>query len=397
MNAEPAMPTPDGWTPAVLPADGYAGSLVGRVWDPAAGGPSPVSVRDGSVFDISRQFATVSQLCDHPDPAGAAAEADGALLGPFEEIAANTFAAARDESRPWLLSPVDLQTLKAAGVTFAVSLLERVIEERAGGDFSAAAAVRDEIVTTIGAEFRDIRPGSPEALTLRDQLRARGLWSQYLEVGIGPDAEIFTKAPTLASVGTGAEVGVPHWSAWNNPEPEAAAVISSAGAIVGATLANDVNLRDIEGRSALLLGQAKDNNASCALGPLIRFFDAGFDLDSVRSMTVKLEINGADGFRLDAVSALSQISRDPLDLVAQMLRSHHYPDGAVLMLGTMFAPVDDRDAAGMGFTHHRGDVVRISSDELGRLVNRVAESSACEPWTFGIRQLMTNLARRGLL
>lgn len=386
-----------GWEPSTLPADGYAGSLVARAWDPVAGGPSPVSVRAGGVVDISHEFATVSELCEHQDPAAAAVEAPGPLLGSLTEIMANTFSRPRQTDRPWLLSPVDLQTLKAAGVTFARSLIERVIEERAHGDSSRASIVRDEIVEAIGAELSDIRPGSAEALRLRSQLQESGLWSQYLEVGIGPDAEIFTKAPTLASVGTGAEVGVPEWSDWNNPEPEAALVVNSSGRAVGATLANDVNLRDVEGRSALLLPQAKDNNASCALGPMIRLFDASFDLDAVRSMTVRLEIDGVDGFHLDGASALSEISRDPLDLVAHMLRSHDYPDGVVLMLGTTFAPVADRGTEGMGFTHQYGDVVRISSDELGELVNRVEESSACPPWSFGIRELMDNLSHRGLL
>jgi fumarylacetoacetate (FAA) hydrolase family protein len=383
-----------------LPADGYTGTLVARVWDPAAGGPSPVLVQGDGVFDLSRSFATVSALAEAPSPATAAREAalTGARLGGFDEIYANTAAAGRDETRPWLLAPVDLQTLKAAGVTFAVSMIERVIEERVRGDVEAAARMRDSILVQIGADLHEIRPGSAEAIALKTYLVDEGLWSQYLEVGIGPDAEIFTKAPTLAAVGTAAQVGVLSTSLWNNPEPEVALVIDSSGRIVGTTLGNDVNLRDVEGRSALLLPKAKDNNASCALGPFLRLFDDSFDLDAVRRMRVTLEIDGDDGFHLDGSSEMAQISRDPLDLVAQLVGpQHQYPDGAVLMLGTMFAPIVDRDVVDRGFTHKTGDVVRISSAELGSLVNQVEESERCEPWEFGIGSLMKNLASRQLL
>lgn len=380
-----------------LPADGTVGTLVGRVWDPAGAGPSPVLVREDGVYELTPTFATVRDLCERPDPAAAAREAAGRRLGSFADILANTGAPDRDESRPWLLAPVDLQTLKAAGVTFAVSMIERVIEERVRGDFEAATRMRAQIVDEIGADVAEVRPGSPEALRLKQFLTERGLWSQYLEVGIGPDAEIFTKAPTLAAVGASAPVGIPATSTWNNPEPEVALAVSSRGLIVGAMLGNDVNLRDVEGRSALLLPQAKDNNASCALGPLLRLFDATFDLDTVRSMSVRLEIDGADGFHLDGVSHMSQISRDPLALVEQLHATHQYPDGAVLMLGTMFAPVVDREQEGMGFTHKEGDRVRISADELGTLSNTVGYCHTCEPWSFGIRALMTNLAERDLL
>jgi fumarylacetoacetate (FAA) hydrolase family protein len=381
---------------SLLPRDGTAGTLIGRVFDPRVGGPSVVAVRDDGVHDLSARFPTVRDLCETADPAAAAAM-DGPRIAALGELVANTFAATRDVTRPWLLAPVDLQTLKAAGVTFAVSMMERIIEERARGDFAAAARVRERIDAELGVDLRTIRPGSPEALQLKQVFEQAGLWSQYMEVGLGPDAEIFTKAPTLAAVGTGSDVGIPALSAWNNPEPEAAVIVASDGRIVGATLANDVNLRDLEGRSALLLAQAKDNNASCALGPLVRLFDASFDLDAVRAMEVRLEIVGSDGFALRDASPMSEISRDPVELVAQLLRSHQYPDGAVLMLGTMFAPTTDRDRAGMGFTHQPGDVVRISSDALGTLVNQVQHCAACDPWTFGIRDLMTNLAERKLL
>lgn len=381
-----------------LPADGYAGTLVGRVWDPQSGGPSPVVIRPNGVFDMSRSFATVRDLCEETNPAEAAAQVSGRLVGQVADILSNTDPGMRDESRPWLLAPVDLQTLKAAGVTFAVSMIERVIEERVRGDVDAAAQMRDQILEEIGADLRFVKPGSDEAAKLKGFLAERGLWSQYLEVGVGPDAEIFTKAPTLAAVGTGVPVGVPSTSTWNNPEPEVVLVVQSNGTVVGATLGNDVNLRDVEGRSALLLPQAKDNNASCALGPFLRLFDDTFDLDSVRSMTVRLEIDGDDGFHLDAVSDMTQISRDPDDLVKQLIGTQHqYPDGAVLMLGTMFAPVVDRDVIGKGFTHKEGDVVRISSDELGSLMNQVMHCENCAPWSFGIGALMKNLSGRNLL
>jgi fumarylacetoacetate (FAA) hydrolase family protein len=313
-------------------------------------------------------------------------------------LLANTPPETRDESAPWLLSPIDLQVVKAAGVTFAVSMIERVIEERARGDLAEAARIRTTISQEIGADLKSIRPGSDQAAQLKEFLIAQGLWSQYLEVGIGPDAEIFTKAPVLASVGTGVEVGVLSTSTWNNPEPEVVLAISSDGRIVGATLGNDVNLRDVEGRSALLLPKAKDNNASAALGPFIRLFTEDFTLDNVRDTTVTLHIEGADGFTLEATSPLSEISRDPADLVAQLLGpQHQYPDGAVLYLGTLFAPIVDRSEAGKGFTHVVGDVVRISAPRLGTLVNRVQTSERCAPWQFGVAALMKNLAARSLM
>jgi fumarylacetoacetate (FAA) hydrolase family protein len=300
--------------------------------------------------------------------------------------------------QPWLIAPVDLQAIKAAGVTFAISMLERVIEERARGAPEQAAALRAEITGMIGDDLSRLKPGSPQAMALKDLLIQKGMWSQYLEVGIGPDAEVFTKAPPMAAVGHLAEVGIHPMSTWNNPEPEIVVVVNAQGAIVGAALGNDVNLRDVEGRSALLLGKAKDNNASASVGPFIRLFDGAFTLDDVRRAEVRLSVDGEDGFHLDGVSAMSRISRDPADLVGAMIGpSHQYPDGAVLYLGTMFAPVEDRDGKGQGFTHKVGDIVTIASPRLGRLSNRVVRCPDAEPWTFGTAALMRNLAARRLV
>ncbi len=297
-----------------------------------------------------------------------------------------------------ILSPIDFQVIKAAGVTFAISALERVIDERSRGNFALAEKIRSNLSAKVGTDALSVEPGSEAALRLKDALIAEGLWSQYLEVAIGPDAEVFTKAPVLSSVGWGAKVGIRSDSLWNNPEPEIVLAVDAAGTIVGATLGNDVNLRDIEGRSALLLGKAKDNTASCAIGPFIRLFDSTFTLDHVREAVVELKIEGPEGFRLSGRSTMKDISRDPLDLVGQTLNSNHqYPDGFVLFLGTLFAPVEDRDEPGRGFTHKVGDVVRVSSTKLGTLVNTVVTCDTAPPWTMGITALMRNLASRGLL
>jgi len=382
----------------VLPADHLDAILVGRVWDPRVDGPTPVVVRDGNVLDVSESYATVRDICETPDPARAAAAATGRVLGPVLEIIANTTAPDGRPTLPTLLAPVDLQALKAAGVTFAASMIERLIEERAAGNQAEATRIRKTLAEQgVTTDLADLEPGSAAAARLKASLVAEGYWSQYLEVGIGPDAEIFTKGQVLSAVGTGVPVGVRRDSSWNNPEPEVALLVQSSGRPVGATLANDVNLRDVEGRSALLLGRAKDNNASCALGPFIRLFDDDFGMDDVQDMTVTLDIRGEDGFALTATSEMAEISRTPMALIRQMMGQHHYPDGAVLMLGTGFAPVQDRGAAGEGFTHARGDIVRIATDSLGTLVNRVLPSDECSPWTFGAGDLMRNLARRGLL
>jgi fumarylacetoacetate (FAA) hydrolase family protein len=383
---------------ATLPVDGYAGALVGRVWRPELGGPSVVAATSEGLVDVTGDFPTIRDLCEQADPPASLRAAKGERFATLPEVLANTPQARRDPARPWLLAPIDLQAIKAAGVTFATSMLERVIEERARGDRNAAAKIRGEMTNLIGDDLSKLKPGSPAAMRLKDALIAQGAWSQYLEVGIGPDAEIFTKSQPMAAIGHGADAGFHQGSVWNNPEPEVVLAVNSAGRIVGATLGNDVNLRDVEGRSALLLGKAKDQNASCAIGPLLRLFDASFSLDDVRAMQVELIVEGEDGYRLEGGSSIAKISRDPADLVAQMIGpSHQYPDGAVLFLGTMFAPVADRDAPGKGFTHKPGDIVTVAAGKLGRLTNRMRHCQECPPWTFGAGHLMRNLAKRGLI
>jgi fumarylacetoacetate (FAA) hydrolase family protein len=381
-----------------LPDDGFEGALAARLWRPDVDGPSVCAVRADGVFDVSDAFPTMRDLCEHPSPAEALKAAPGVRVAALAEILANTPRDRRDTARPWLLAPIDLQAIKASGVTFAQSLLERVIEERARGSREGALAAREEIAKLLGEELGGIKPGSPAAMRLKAALVEAGAWSQYLEVGIGPDAEVFTKSQPMSAVGCGDDAGFHPASEWNNPEPEIALAVASTGAIVGAMLANDVNLRDFEGRSALLLGKAKDQNASCALGPFLRLFDASFALDDVRASKISLTVEGDDGFRLEGFSSMTRISRDPADLVGQTLgATHAYPDGLVLLLGTMFAPVADRGAPGMGFTHRAGDIVTIATPSLGGLVNRMRPCADCERWTFGTGALMRNLARRGLI
>jgi len=380
-----------------LPSDLDRAVLVGRVWRGAPiDGPSVVVVRGGEAFDITASAPTTSDLFDRDDAAAFARRAPGEPLGPVQALLAAS-AAGEPDGSPRLLAPCDVQAIKACGVTFAVSLLERVIEEQAGGDPARAAEIRASLHALIGTDLAKIKPGSMAALRLKDELKRRGAWSQYMEVGIGEDAEVFTKSQAMSAVGFGADVGLYPTSAWNNPEPEIVLAVNAAGEAVGATLGNDVNLRDIEGRSALLLGKAKDNNGSCAIGPFVRLFDDDFTLDAVRAASVSLRIVGEDGFVLEGVSHMREISRDPLDLVAQTCGAHHqYPDGFMLFLGTMFSPIKDRDAKGGGFTHHLGDVVTIATPALGALVNTVRLSTEIAPWRFGVRALYRNLSKRGI-
>jgi fumarylacetoacetate (FAA) hydrolase family protein len=386
-----------------LPADGLAGTIIGRAWVPAVvtgsvAGPSPVLLKEEGVFDLSRLAPTCAELLSTGVHLTGLDLSEFPCLGSFEEIIENALAAQPDEENPYFLSPIDLQSIKACGVTFMVSMLERVIEERAGGDAAKAKAVRQKIKTRIGGEITNIVPGSPESEELKTVLQAEGLWSQYLEVGIGPYAEVFTKSQPMSSVGIGAEIGILPYSSWNNPEPEIVLLVTPDAKVIGATLGNDVNLRDIEGRSALLLGKAKDNNASCSIGPFIRLFDDTYDIEDVRTAEVMLTIEGEDGFQLQEVSPMSLISRDVLDLVSQTISEHHqYPDGIALFTGTLFAPTQDRGGKGQGFTHKIGDIVCISSEKLGKLQNRVTYTNEAPPWEFGISALMKNLSRRGIL
>jgi fumarylacetoacetate (FAA) hydrolase family protein len=386
---------------ACLPEDLDQALLIGRVWRRVGAheGPCVVAVRGGNVFDITKTVPTTADLFDRDDAVELARHAPGDALGPVSALIDAALAGRRDAATPRLLAPCDVQAIKAAGVTFAVSLLERVIEEQAGGDPSKAQEVRATITALIGTDLSKIEPGSDAAMRLKAELERRGAWSQYMEVGIGPDAEVFSKSQPMSSVGFGADIGLLPASVWNNPEPEIVLAVNGAGRMVGATLGNDVNLRDIEGRSALLLSKCKDNNGSCAIGPFVRLFDERFTLDSVRDASVSLRVEGDDdGFELDGVSHMTEISRDPADLVAQTCGAHHqYPDGFMLFLGTMFSPIKDRDAPGGGFTHHLGDVVTISAPKLGALVNTVRLCTEIEPWTFGVRALYRSLAERGLI
>jgi fumarylacetoacetate (FAA) hydrolase family protein len=378
----------------ILPDDGLAGCLVGRLWlGGAHPGPRPVVLREGGVFDLSDLAPTAADLFELPDAAQRIRTHRGERLISLEAALAASFDPARPSGR--FVAPCDLQAIKAAGVTFADSLIERVIEERAKGDPTAASRVRAALSAAIGGELARVIPGSTQAEEVRVLLTREGLWSQYLEVGLGPDAEIFTKAQPMSAVGLGDQIGLHPKSVWNNPEPEVVLACASTGAIVGATLGNDVNLRDFEGRSALLLGKAKDNNASCAIGPFVRLFDATFSLEDVRAAEVRLVVEGPDAFRLEGAGSMRRISRDPADLVAQTVNAEHqYPDGVMLFLGTMFAPVEDRYGSGQGFTHALGDRVTIASARLGALINCVTTSDLAPPWTYGVRALMRSLAAR---
>ncbi|WP_417271322.1 fumarylacetoacetate hydrolase family protein [Celeribacter sp.] len=383
----------------MLPLFNHApeGTFVGRIWREGAG-PSLVTLRGDTLVDItSKDAPTMRDLLEMDDPAGYVKAAKGEDIGTLSELTTQSKPDTPADALR-LLAPCDLQAVKACGVTFAESMVERVIEEQAAGDFAAADAIRARVKDKIGDSLSGIIPGSAKAMEVKAVLQAEGLWSQYLEVGIGPDAEVFTKGQPLSSVGYGAAVGLHPVSKWNNPEPEIVIAVNSRGKIKGATLGNDVNLRDVEGRSALLLGKAKDNNASCSIGPFLRLFDETYTINDVENAELTLKVTGTDGFVLDGHSSMTKISRAPADLAAQTCGPHHqYPDGFFLFLGTLFAPVKDRDAKGQGFTHHIGDVVDISEPNLGKLTNTVRLSPDCPPWTFGASALMRNLASRDLI
>ena len=366
------------------------GTFVGRIWREDVSGPALVTIREGHLRDItSREAPTMRDLMEMENPVDWVKAANGEDLGSLD-----AFLGAGKQ----LLAPCDLQAVKACGVTFARSMIERVIEEKAAGNPALAEKVRGRVTGIIGDSLKNLKAGSEAAAKVKAALIEEGVWSQYLEVGIGPDAEVFTKSPVLSSVGHGAEVGLHPISKWNNPEPEIVLAVNSRGVVQGAALGNDVNLRDVEGRSALLLGKAKDNNASCSIGPFIRLFDDTYSIDHVRNAKLDLLIEGPECYVLKGASSMAEISRDPLDLVSQTIGRHHqYPDGFMLFMGTLFAPVEDRDVKGQGFTHKIGDRVTISNAELGSLQNTVRLSTECAPWTFGIRALISNLAGRGLL
>jgi fumarylacetoacetate (FAA) hydrolase family protein len=374
----------------ILPVEAEDAILIGRVWDPATQGPRVVSVRGEEVFDLSPGVRTVAELMEYENPAETVLLEMGAPRWELAEIAAASDQ--NDRNLPHLLAPIDLQVIKACGVTFVESMIERVIEERCGGDFNRATEVRKTVADVLGGSLDSLRPGSEQAQEAKKVLTDQGMWSQYLEVGLGPDPEVFTKAPVLSAVGYGSGVGIPGFSSWNNPEPELVLILDSAGQARGATLGNDVNLRDVEGRSALLLGMAKDNNASCAIGPFIRLFRDDFTLDSLRTEEITLTVEGADGYRMEGRNSLARISRPFEELIKAAHGNHHqYPDGFALFTGTLFAPTQDRDTEGLGFTHKNGDIVTISSPQLGTLINRTQRTEEMEPWTFGITALFAYL------
>jgi fumarylacetoacetate (FAA) hydrolase family protein len=379
-----------------LPDDSADAILIARVWSAELAGPLLARVTADAVYDISSVAATCSELLNLADPAAAVADLRAfPRLGSTRDLLADSSWDRDGRAKLWFVAPCDLQAVKASGVTFVASMLERVIEEQSMGDASRADDIRKSIVEVIGENLRAVRPGSADAQKLKELLISKGMWSQYLEVGIGPDAEIFTKAQPLSAIGTGAEAGIHPKSHWNNPEPEIVLAVNRDGRIVGAALGNDVNLRDFEGRSALLLGKAKDNNGSCAVGPFIRLFDGSFSLDDVKRCELSLEVKGEDGFVLQGKSSMALISRDPEELVGHAMGpNHQYPDGMMLFLGTMFAPTADRSVPGQGFTHAVGDMVSISTPVLGKLVNRINHSDKIAPWTFGIAQLMHSLFAR---
>ena len=383
---------------SVLPADHERALLVGRVWDPETGGPRPVLVAGDRLVDLFPVARTVSELFDAPDPAAVLAAADTGTARTWDLAEVLAATAAGSETAATLLAPVDLQAVKACGVTFVDSMIERVIEERCGGDFAQAQQIRAHVLDALGGNLAGLRPGSAEAARVKEVLIREGFWSQYLEVGIGPDPEVFTKAPVLSAVGCGARVGIPAFSSWNNPEPELVLVVDSGGTVRGCTLGNDVNLRDVEGRSALLLGMAKDNNASAALGPFVRVFDESYTLDDARTETIELTVRGSGGYVLHGTNNVSRLSRPFEELVGAAHGTHHqYPDGFVLFTGTLFAPAEDRDEPGKGFTHQHGDVVEISSPRLGTLINTVAPTEDLQPWTYGIGRLVHYLTNDGTL
>jgi len=379
-----------------LPDECREGTWLGRAWLPASfapsniAGPHVITVRDGQVIELSDCFDSIADITRHPTPTAAVQNATGVSICSLNTLLENSLfyklpADIRKSQQPSLLAPNDIQAIKACGVTFVASLIERVIEEKALGNPSKAEEIRAVVHAAIGDNLKDIEPGSPQTEILKAKLIAQGIWSAYLEVGIGPDVEVFTKSQPMSAIPCGSQLGVLETSQWNNPEPEVAFLVSPQGSFLGAALANDVNLRDYEGRSSLLLGKAKDQNGSCPIGPMFRLFDDSYSLDDAANTEVNLSIVGEDGFCSTGENRMSEISRSVDSIIKQVCNgSHQYPDGIAIMLGTMFAPTEDRGEEGMGFTHKVGDRVEISSPKLGKLVNWVNYCHEIPEWSYGI-------------
>jgi len=379
----------------VLPSDGYAGTLVGRALFPGVfPGPCVVAIREDGVHNISGTVPTMAQLLNAPNPLATLQRAlrNCVYLGPLESLLENSTPSTHDPLKPYLLTPIDLQAVKAVGLTFVNGLLQRFADDNGG------AATVAKMEKAAGVALGKILPGSEEAARLRTALMEDGLWNDTLEVGFGPDVELFTKAQPLSAVGTGAEIAVLPTSKQTFAEPEVVLMLNADGKICGATLGCDMTARDVEARSLLLLGRAKDQNATCAVGPFIRLFDQTFSLPNVQGMNLTYAFEGADDAVFTDTGSMDQIGRGLITLARQVVNEHHgYPDGVALFTGCMFKAPSSRGASDTPFTHQVGDVVIIKASPLGTLINRVNTTDKVRPWSFGMSDLMANLANRQLL